>query len=254
MRIIAPQEKEGTRWIRVVASIELVKLPRRLCAGRPASYRRNAKRKGYDEVQNVWVLQHTPSETLGTIAEALRVRGGCGSLHRNSCGPTRARGDGGQSGPDRNGRADGCLRTGQVPFSGRQGLRRVFSNPHRATAFLTQGSEPYGRLGLRAYRIFSISSFRWGMVQPPHVILRLGDGPPAEQLLLLRISVKACVRARPGPVLGLLHQPGALGVPLHVANQGQERRTGIDGQGLITALITASFLKENSYLTPFSET
>ena len=50
----------------------------------------------------------------------------------------------------------------QVPFSGRQGLRRVFSNPNCATAFDTQGSEPYGLLRLRAYRIFAISSFGWG--------------------------------------------------------------------------------------------
>jgi len=50
----------------------------------------------------------------------------------------------------------------QVPFSGCQGLRRVFSNPNRATAFDTHASEPYGLLRFRAYRIFSISSFGWG--------------------------------------------------------------------------------------------
>ena len=47
----------------------------------------------------------------------------------------------------------------QAPFSGRQGLRMVLSNPNCATAFDTQGSEPYGLLRLMAYRIFSISSF-----------------------------------------------------------------------------------------------
>jgi hypothetical protein len=40
------------------------------------------------------------------------------------------------------------LHTFQVPFSGRQGLRRVFSNPNCATAFDTEGSEPYGLLRL----------------------------------------------------------------------------------------------------------
>ena len=50
----------------------------------------------------------------------------------------------------------------QVPFSGRQGLRMVFSIPNCATAFDTQGSEPYGLLRLMACRIFSISSFGCG--------------------------------------------------------------------------------------------
>src|SRR5208283_2923981 len=31
-------------------------------------------RKGLVEVQSVWVLQHTPSETLGTIEDVLRGR------------------------------------------------------------------------------------------------------------------------------------------------------------------------------------
>jgi len=39
-----------------------------------------------------------------------------------------------------------------VPFSGCQGLRRVFSNPNRATAFDTQGSQPYGLLHLKGTR------------------------------------------------------------------------------------------------------
>ncbi len=36
----------------------------------------------------------------------------------------------------------------QVLFSGRQGLRMVFFNPNCATAFDTEGSEPYGLLRL----------------------------------------------------------------------------------------------------------
>jgi len=43
-----------------------------------------------------------------------------------------------------------------------QGLRMVFSNLNCATAFATQGSEPYGLLRLMACRIFSITSFGCG--------------------------------------------------------------------------------------------
>ncbi len=49
----------------------------------------------------------------------------------------------------------------RYPFRGYE-LRRVFFNPNSATAFDTQGSEPYGLLRLMAYRMFSISSFGWG--------------------------------------------------------------------------------------------
>jgi hypothetical protein len=48
-------------------------------------------------------------------------------------------------------RENGRVRAGerfQVPFSGGQGLRMVFSHPNCATAFDTQGSEPYGLLRL----------------------------------------------------------------------------------------------------------
>src|SRR5271157_2071756 len=41
----------------------------------------------------------------------------------------------------------------QEPFLGRPLLRMVFSNPHCATAFLSHGSEPYGRLFFIASRI-----------------------------------------------------------------------------------------------------
>ena len=37
----------------------------------------------------------------------------------------------------------------------------VFSNPNCATDFDTEGSELYGPLCLRAFRIFSISAFGW---------------------------------------------------------------------------------------------
>jgi hypothetical protein len=36
--------------------------------------RQNRTQKEFDEVRSVWGLQHTPSETLGTIEDVLRGR------------------------------------------------------------------------------------------------------------------------------------------------------------------------------------
>jgi hypothetical protein len=49
-------------------------------------------------------------------------------------------------------------KNGQV-FSGRQGLRMVFSHPNCATAFATQGSEPYGLLRLLDLKDKGLTAF-----------------------------------------------------------------------------------------------
>src|SRR5208337_4018689 len=53
----------------------------------------------------------------------------------------------------RNGVSEMVSEMVQEPFLGRPLLRRVFSNPHCATAFRSHGSEPYGRLFFIASRI-----------------------------------------------------------------------------------------------------
>jgi len=51
------------------------------------------------------------------------------------------------------------------------------------------------------------------------------------------MAIAADVNARPRPVFGLGHQPGAPGVPFHVPNQPQEMAVGFYQQRLVTTLI-----------------
>jgi len=74
-------------------------------------------------------------------------------------------------------------------------------------------------------------------VQPLPVRTRFCHGPRAQQLFLPLVPAHSGVSAGPRPVFGLLDQSGALRVPFHVANQGQEMTVGLDQQRLIAALI-----------------
>jgi len=92
------------------------------------------------------------------------------------------------------------------------------------------------------YRLADIFNFflplRW--VQPLPVRARFCQGPRAEQFFLLFVSAPSGVSAGPRPVLGRLHQGGALGVSFHVANHGQEMTVGFDPQRLVAALINVA--------------